>query len=158
MVQYGIYNHRGQIGILTAEPQGLYEVLTGTLQNSGVMLRLWLVGEYETLLLGTAVPEADKLVCRRTVSHQQLPDKILGAVAIPTQKTIWQRYEAYSYQLTPEEIVIAERYTKEKKILQLPYYPHLLLQQFEDAAWLVRKIPMREFLRSHTQSKKPLEE
>lgn len=143
--EYGVFDHRGAIGKLAVEPRGLYVTLTGTLPDPGTLVRLWLVGRNETALLATAVPEEGRLLCRRTMSRQSLPEGLLGAVAVPLEP-VWMEQEQWRYRLTPQEAAIAEPYTEGAPIEQVAYYPQLQPETIDGTTWLVRRMSLREFV------------
>ena len=82
MTTYPVFFYDNQVGQVSLEPAGLYEKVTVRLSDPGQLVRIFLAGERDSLLLGTALPENGALICRRTVSRRSRPGGILGAVAL----------------------------------------------------------------------------
>lgn len=59
MEEYPIYAFRTRVGTMTRQPVGLYDDWTAQLPGQSGLLRVYLVGEVQSALLGTPAPADD---------------------------------------------------------------------------------------------------
>ena len=151
MTTYPVFFYDTQVGQVGLEPAGLYEKVTVRLSDPGQLVRIILVGERDSLLLGTALPENGALVCRRTVSRRSLPGGILGAVAL-TENESWQVRGDTLLRLGPDQAEIAQRYVEAEPVEGVEQYPRLQPEQINGQDYLICRYSLGEFL--HRQLEK----
>lgn len=151
MQTYPIYAFTQQCGTLTRQEAGLYEKLEAVAPDDGTIIRFYLVGTDQTLLLGTALPEDGKLVCRKTVSRRQLPEHPLAAMIYSARQEHWQQEGELLWRMTPQWVEIAQPYMEGESVVQVEHYPQLQPQQIEGKDYLVRHLSLAEFLQEQLE-------
>lgn len=145
---FPIFAFDTQQGVLTVEKEGLYYRLKAVLPDEGTLIRVYLVGEDGTVLLGTAVPEQGKLVCRKTLSHRQMPKKPLAAMVYAAR---WQSWRPDSQgglrRMSDQWVEQAQPYEAQKPVQHLEHYCRLQSRKISGRTYLVRQMTLPEYTR-----------
>lgn len=107
MADYLVYAFCTQIGTLHLEADGLYDILTAELPGMAKLLRLYLVTNQKTLLLGTPLPVSGGMRCTRRLARRQLQQQPLCAVACSSDWVQWQPEGENLWRTTQQWVELA---------------------------------------------------
>ena len=107
MEEYPIYAFRTRVGTVTRQPVGLYDNWTAQLPGQSGLLRVYLVGEAQSTLLGTPAPAGDGLCCCRKLARSSQPRGIVCAACCRPEWAAWQQDGALLWRIEAGYVEVA---------------------------------------------------
>lgn len=143
MEEYPIYAFRTRVGTMTRQPVGLYDDWTAQLPGQSGLLRVYLVGEVQSALLGTPAPADDGLRCCRKLARSSQPQGIACAACCRPEWAVWQQDGALLWRIAAGCVEVATLGGDAGAPVE--DFPRLQQAEIDGRVWWVRQWSLAEF-------------
>lgn len=143
MEEYPIYAFRTRVGTVTRQTAGLYDNWTAQLPEQSGLLRVYLVGEAQSTLLGTPAPAGDGLCCCRKLARSSQPRGIVCAACCRPEWSAWQQDGALLWRIEADYVEVATPGGDAGAPVE--DFPRLQQAEIDGRVWWVRQWSLAEF-------------